>query len=175
MQYVPLGRTGLSVSRVVLGCMSFGAPAWRDWVLNEADSQPLLKQALDAGINFFDTTNVYSSGVSEDVVGRFLKTHAKRHEVVISTKMFYPSPETPNLLGLTRENILSSIDGSLQRLGTDYIDGYQVHRWDALTPIEETMAALHEVVTSGKARFVGASKLRCWQLATAQMTAMAQG
>lgn len=175
MQYVMLGRTGLSVSRIVLGCMSFGSPAWRDWVLDEDASQPLLKQALEAGINFFDTANVYSSGVGEEVIGRFLKKNAKREDVVISTKMFYPSRETPDLLGLTRENILSSIDGSLERLGTDYVDIYQVHRWDSLTPIEETMDALHTVVKSGKARFVGASNMRCWQLAKAQMTAQAQG
>jgi len=175
MKYVSLGHTGLSVSRVALGCMSFGSPDWRDWVLNEEDSQPLLKQALDEGINFFDTANVYSSGVGEEVLGRFLHTNAKRDEVVISTKMFYPSRETLNQLGLTRENILSSIDGSLQRLGTDYVDIYQVHRWDELNPIEETMDALREVVKSGKARFIGASNMRCWHLAKAQMAAQSQG
>jgi 1-deoxyxylulose-5-phosphate synthase len=175
MQRVSLGRTGLSVSQVVLGCMSFGTPSWRDWVLDEAESTPLLKMALDAGINFFDTANVYSSGVSEEVVGRFLKANAKRDDIVISTKMFYPSRETPNRMGLTRANILSSIEGSLQRLGTDYVDVYQVHRWDDLTPIEETMEALHTVVTSGKARFVGASNMRCWHLAKAQLAAQAQG
>ena len=175
MPYTELGRTGLSVSRIVLGCMSFGSPTWRDWVLDEESSQPLLQQALDAGLNFFDTANVYSKGVSEEIVGRFLKTNAKRDDVVISTKMFYPSRESPDLLGLTRENILSSIDGSLQRLGTDYVDIYQVHRWDELNPIEETMAALHDVVKSGKARFVGASNMRCWQLAQAQLAAQAQG
>ena len=161
MKYIELGRTGLTVSNIVLGCMSFGSPSWRDWVLDEDASQPLLKQALDAGINFFDTTNVYSKGESEEIVDRFLKANAKREDVVISTKMFYPSPETPDLLGLTRKNILSSIDGSLQRLGTDYVDIYQVHRWDALAPIEETMDALHEVVKAGKARFAGASNMRC--------------
>lgn len=175
MQNVPLGRTGLEVSKVVLGCMSFGSSAWRDWVLDEDAALPLLQKALDAGINFFDTANVYSSGVSEEVVGRFLKVHTKREDVVISTKVFYPSRETPNHIGLTRENILSSIDGSLQRLGTDYVDIYQVHRWDALTPIEETMAALHEVVQSGKARFAGASNMRCWHLAKAQLAAKEQG
>lgn len=175
MQYVSLGRTGLSVSKVVLGCMSFGSSSWRDWILDEADSQTLLKMALDAGINFFDTANVYSSGMSEEIVGRFLKVNAKREDVVISTKMFYPSRETPKLIGLTRENILSSIDGCLERLGTDYVDIYQVHRWDDLTPIEETMAALHEVVKSGKARFVGASNMRCWHLAKAQLVAKAHG
>lgn len=175
MHYVPLGRTGLSVSKVVLGCMSFGASSWRDWVLDEAEAQPLLKLALDAGINFFDTANVYSSGVSEEVVGRFLKANAKRDDVVISTKMFYPSRETPRQMGLTRENILSSIDGCLQRLGTDYVDIYQVHRWDDLTPIEETMAAFQEVVSSGKARFIGASNMRCWHLAKAQLVAKDQG
>ncbi len=175
MKYAELGRTGLSVSRIVLGCMSFGSPSWRDWILDEDASQPFLKQALDAGINFFDTANVYSKGVSEEIVGRFIKANAKRDDVVVSTKMFYPSRESPHLLGLTRENILSSIDGSLQRLGTDYVDIYQVHRWDALTPIEETMEALHEVVKSGKARFVGASNMRCWQLAKAQLAAHTQG
>lgn len=175
MKYVPLGRTGLSVSKVILGCMSFGTSSWRDWVLDESDSQPLLKLALDSGINFFDTANVYSSGVSEEVVGRFLKANAKRDDVVISTKMFYPSRETPNQMGLTRRNILSSIDGCLERLGTDYVDIYQVHRWDDLNPIEETMDALHEVVKSGKARFIGASNMRCWHLAKAQLAAKAQG
>lgn len=175
MQKVALGRTGLSVSKVVLGCMSFGSPAWRDWILDEESSQPLLHMALDAGINFFDTANVYSSGVSEEVIGRFLKANAKRDNVVISTKMFYPSRETPDRIGLTRENILSSIDGSLKRLGTDYVDIYQVHRWDDLTPIEETMAALYEVVKSGKARFAGASNMRCWHLAKAQLTAKELG
>ncbi len=175
MQHVPLGRTGLTVSKVVLGCMSFGSSAWREWVLDEDAAQPLLHRAFDAGINFFDTANVYSSGASEEVIGRFLKAQAKREDVVISTKMFYPSRETPNLIGLTRENVLSSIEGSLRRLGTDYVDIYQVHRWDALTPIEETMAALHEVVKSGKARFAGASNMRCWHVAKAQLAAKTQG
>jgi len=175
MKYVQLGRTDLSVSRVVLGCMSFGTPLWRDWVLDEDESRPLLKVALDAGINFFDTANVYSSGASEEVVGRFIGANAKRDDVVISTKMFYPSRETQTQMGLTRKNILSSIDGSLERLGTDYIDLYQVHRWDDLTPIEETMDALREVVQSGKARYVGASNMRCWHLAKAQLVARQQG
>ena len=175
MKYVPLGCTGLSVSQVALGCMSFGKSSWRDWILDEGQSQPLLEQALDAGINFFDTANVYSNGVSEEIIGRFLKNNTKRDDVVVSTKMFYPSPETPDLLGLTPENILSSIDGSLERLGMDYVDIYQVHRWDALNPIDETMDALHRVVKSGKARFVGASNMRCWHLAKAQMAAHAQG
>ena len=175
MKYSELGRTGLLVSRIVLGCMSFGSPSWRNWVLDEDSSQPFLKQALDAGINFFDTANVYSKGVSEEIIGRFLKANTKRDDVVISTKMFYPSRETPDLLGLTRENILSSIDGSLQRLGTDYVDIYQVHCWDELTPIEEIMEALHDVVKSGKARFVGASNMRCSHLAKAQLAAQAQG
>ncbi|MDE0799131.1 MAG: aldo/keto reductase [Rhodospirillaceae bacterium] len=175
MNYGPLGRAGLSISRVGLGCMSFGTPLWRDWILDENESQPLLKMALDAGINFFDTANVYSSGASEEVVGRFIAANAKRDDVVISTKMFYPSRETPNQMGLMRKNILSSIDGSLERLGTDYVDLYQVHRWDDLTPIEETMDALREVVQSGKVRFVGASNMRCWHLAKAQLVAQEQG
>lgn len=175
MQYGPLGLTSLSVSQVVLGCMSYGASSWRDWVLDEAESEPLLKMALDAGINTFDTANVYSSGVSEEVVGRFINANARRDDVILSTKMFYPSRETPNQMGLTKTNILSSIDGSLQRLETDYVDLYQVHRWDDLTPIEETMDALHDVVKSGKARFVGASNMRCWQLAKAQLIARQQG
>ncbi len=175
MKYSELGHTGLSVSRIVLGSMSFGSTSWRDWILDENNSQPLLKQSLDAGINFFDTANVYSEGVSEEIVGRFVKENAKRDEVVISTKMFYPSRESPNLLGLTRKNILSSIDGSLKRLGTDYVDLYQIHRWDDLNPTEEAMEALHDVVKSGKARFVGASNMRCWHLAKAQLVAQAQG
>ncbi|MDG2244372.1 MAG: aldo/keto reductase [Rhodospirillaceae bacterium] len=175
MNRVSLGRTGLSVSPVVLGCMSFGTSNWREWVLDEGASQPLLQMALDAGINFFDTANVYSSGVSEEVLGRFLNSNAKRDDVVISTKLFYPSRETPKQMGLSRKNILSSIEGSLQRLGTDYIDIYQVHRWDDLTPIEETMDAFREVIQSGKARFIGASNMRCWQLAKAQLVAQSRG
>jgi aryl-alcohol dehydrogenase-like predicted oxidoreductase len=175
MKCSPLGRASQPISRVGLGCMSFGTPLWRDWVLDENESQPLLKMALDAGINFFDTANVYSSGASEEIVGRFIAANAKRDDVVISTKMFYPSRETPNQMGLMRKNILSSIDGSLERLGTDYVDLYQVHRWDDLTPIEETMDALREVVQSGKVRFVGASNMRCWHLAKAQLVAQEQG
>ena len=175
MKCSPLGRASQPISRVGLGCMSFGTPLWSDWVLDENESQPLLKMALDAGINFFDTANVYSSGASEEIVGRFIAANAKRDDVVISTKMFYPSRETPNQMGLMRKNILSSIDGSLERLGTDYVDLYQVHRWDDLTPIEETMDALREVVQSGKVRFVGASNMRCWHLAKAQLVAQEQG
>jgi len=175
MDTLRLGKTDLRVSKVCLGCMSFGSNSWRPWVLEDNDSRPLLKLALDNGINFFDTANVYSGGGSEEVLGAFIKDQAQRHDVIVSTKVFYPSPESPDRLGLTRENVLESIDGSLKRLQMDYIDIYQVHRWDALVSIDETMDALNQVVKSGKARHVGASNMRCWHLASAQLAAKDQG
>ncbi|MBL8643657.1 MAG: aldo/keto reductase, partial [Rhodospirillaceae bacterium] len=175
MKKVVLGSTGLSVSAVALGCMSFGTDKWRAWVLNEPESLRLLGRAHDAGINFFDTANVYSAGVSEELLGKFLRASAKRSGVVVSTKGFYPDGHPPNLTGLTRENIFGSIDASLKRLGLDYVDIYQVHRWDEKTPVEETMQALADVVKAGKARFAGASNMRTWHLAKAQLAAQQIG
>ncbi|MBL8628506.1 MAG: aldo/keto reductase, partial [Rhodospirillaceae bacterium] len=145
------------------------------WVLNEPESLPLLGKALDAGVNFFDTANVYSAGVSEQLLGKFLRGAAKREDVVVATKGFYPNGSPPNLTGLTRENIFGSIDASLQRLGLDYVDIYQVHRWDEKTPIDETMQALADIVKAGKARFAGASNMRTWHLAKAQLAAQKIG
>jgi 1-deoxyxylulose-5-phosphate synthase len=165
MQYVKLGKTGLQVSRLCLGCMTYGTSKWREWVLNEAESRPFIKRALEIGINFFDTANMYSDGASEEVVGRALRDFAKRDEVVIATKVFNPMRPDPNGRGLSRKAILTEIDHSLKRLGTDYVDLYQTHRWDYSTPIEETMEALHDVVKSGKARYIGASSMFAWQFA----------
>jgi 1-deoxyxylulose-5-phosphate synthase len=171
MKKIMLGSTGLAVSPVCLGCMSFGSDQWRAWVLNEPESRRLLGRALDGGINFFDTANVYSGGLSEQVLGRFLKGAVSRDHVVVSTKAFYETADRPGRIGLGRENVIASLDSSLKRLGMDYVDIYQVHRWDDTTPIAETMAALAEVVRSGKARFAGASNMRTWQLAKAQLAA----
>lgn len=165
MEYARLGSTGLKVSRICLGCMGFGdATRWvHQWVLNETDSRPIIQKALELGINFFDTANVYSIGASEEILGRALKDFAKREEVVIATKVHGKMREGPNGSGLSRRAILGEIDNSLQRLGTDYVDLYQIHRWDYETPIEETMEALNDVVRSGKARYVGASAMWAWQ------------
>ncbi len=177
MEYVKFGNTGLDVSRICLGCMSFGdAARWNhSWVLNEADSRPIIKQALDVGINFFDTANVYSMGASEEVLGRALKDYANRDEVVIATKLFGKMQEGANGSGLSRKAILSEIDKSLHRLGTDYVDLYIIHRWDNKTPIEETMEALHDVVKAGKARYIGASSMFAWQFQKALYTAEKNG
>ena len=165
MEYARLGSTGLKVSRICLGCMGFGdATRWiHKWVLNEETSRPIIKHALELGINFFDTANVYSIGASEEILGRALKDFAKRDEVVIATKVHGKMREGPNGGGLSRKAILSEIDHSLKRLGTDYVDLYQIHRWDYDTPIEETMEALNDVVRSGKARYIGASAMWAWQ------------
>ncbi|MCL6601649.1 MAG: aldo/keto reductase [Paenibacillus sp.] len=165
MEYVKLGNTGLDVSRLCLGCMSFGEAArWvHQWVLDEDRSRPIIKQALDKGINFFDTANVYSDGTSEEIVGRALKDYANRDEIVLATKVHFRMHEGPNGAGLSRKAIMSEIDKSLKRLGTDYVDLYQIHRWDYNTPIEETMEALHDVVKAGKARYIGASAMYAWQ------------
>jgi len=165
MEYVKLGNTGLDVSRLSLGCMSFGdAKKWtHPWVLNEENSRPIIKRALELGINFFDTANIYSEGASEEIVGRALKDYANRDEVVIATKVFFRMEEGPNGAGLSRKAIMSEIDKSLKRLGTDYVDLYQIHRWDYNTPIEETMEALHDVVKAGKVRYIGASAMYAWQ------------
>lgn len=175
MKMVPLGSTGLQVSRICLGCMSYGNPAWREWVLDEAQSRPFFARALELGINFFDTADMYSEGVSEEVTGRALGELARREEVVIASKLYFPTGKTPNERGLGRKHIRHAIDGTLKRLGTDYVDLYQIHRFDAHTPIEETMEALHEVVKAGKALYIGASSMWAWQLAKAQAVAERNG
>jgi len=175
MQYVNLGSTGLKVSRICLGMMTYGTSKWRDWVLNEEESRPFVQRALELGINFFDTADVYSLGVSEEVSGRALRDFAKRDEVVLATKVFNPMSDAPNDRGLSRKHIMAGIDNSLRRLGTDYVDLYQIHRWDRHTPIEETMEALHDVVKAGKARYIGASSMYTWQFAKAQYTAHLHG
>ncbi len=171
MQYMNLGHTGLKVSRICLGMMTYGTPQWRDWVLDEDASRPFIQRALEAGINFFDTADAYSAGVSEEVTGRALKDMAKREEVVIATKVFFAWNDKPNQGGLSRKHIMDAIDGSLTRLGTDYIDLYQIHRWDRETPIEETMEALNDIVRAGKVRYLGASSMYAWQFIKAQATA----
>lgn len=169
MDYVKLGKTGLDVSRICMGCMSFGVPERGNhkWVLDEEKSRPIIKKALEYGINFFDTANVYSDGTSEDIVGRALKDMTRRDEVVIATKVHGTMHKGPNGGGLSRKAIMTEIDNSLKRLGTDYVDLYQIHRWDPSTPIEETMEALHDVVKAGKARYIGASSMYAWQFAKA--------
>jgi 1-deoxyxylulose-5-phosphate synthase len=167
MEYVRLGTTGLKVSRLCLGCMTYGSSKWRPWVLDEEPSRPFIKRALEHGINFFDTANMYSLGASEEVLGRALKDYAKRHEVVIATKVYNKMGEGPNDHGLSRKHIFDQIDASLRRLGTDYVDLYQTHRWDYETPIEETLDALNDVVRAGKARYIGASSMFAWQFARA--------
>src|SRR5471032_3361024 len=163
MDYVRLGHTGLKVSRLCLGAMTYGTPDWRPWVLDEAASRPFIARAVEHGINFFDTADMYSRGVSEQVLGRALKDHATRDQIVIATKAFYPVTDGPNTSGLSRKHLLSAIDASLTRLGTDYVDLYQIHRFDHGTPIEETLEALHDIVKSGKARYIGASSMFAWQ------------
>jgi len=177
MDYVKLGRTGLDVSRICLGCMSYGVPerGIAPWSLNEEESRPFIRRALELGINFFDTANVYSDGTSEEIVGRALKEFARRDEVVIATKVFFRMGPGPNGAGLSRKAIMSEIDHSLKRLGTDYVDLYQIHRWDNTTPIEETMEALHDVVKAGKARYIGASSMYAWQFLKAQQVAERNG
>ena len=167
MDYINLGRTGLKVSRICLGTMTYGTPNWRDWVLSEDQSRPFIQRALELGINFFDTANMYSMGVSEEVVGRALRDFARRDEYVLATKVYFPMGDKPNQGGLSRKHIFEAVDASLRRLGTDYIDLYQIHRWDYETPIEETLEALHDVVKSGKTRYIGASSMFAWQFAKA--------
>jgi 1-deoxyxylulose-5-phosphate synthase len=169
LEYVKLGTTGLDVSRLCIGCMSFGVPERGNhkWVLDEEKSRPIIKKALDYGINFFDTANVYSDGTSEEIVGRALKDYARREEVVIATKVHGEMHQGPNGGGLSRKVIMTEIDNSLMRLGTDYVDLYQIHRWDYKTPIEETMEALHDVVKAGKVRYIGASSMYAWQFSKA--------
>ncbi len=176
MEYVRFGSTGMKVSRLCLGTMTYGKPTERwPWALNEEQSRPFIQKALKLGINFFDTADVYSAGASEEVVGRALKDFAKRDEVVLATKVFNQMGPGPNDQGLSRKHIMSAIDASLKRLGTDYVDLYQIHRWDYETPIEETMEALHDVVKAGKARYIGASSMYSWQFAQAQYTAERNG
>ncbi|MBU9436373.1 aldo/keto reductase [Burkholderia multivorans] len=177
MEYVKFGSTGLEVSKLVLGCMTFGEPSrgTHPWTLPEAESRPIIRRAIEAGINFFDTANMYSDGTSEEIVGRALRDFAKRDEVVIATKVFYRMRPGPNGAGLSRKAIMTDIDQSLKRLGTDYVDLYQIHRWDDSTPIEETLEALHDVVKAGKARYIGASSMYAWQFAKALYTSRQHG
>lgn len=175
MEYVNLGKSGLKVSRICLGMMTYGTPEWRDWVLDEAASRPFVKRAIELGINFFDTADMYSLGVSEEVTGKLLKEFARREEIVLATKVYFPIGQGPNGGGLSRKHIMEGIDNSLRRLGTDYVDLYQIHRWDETVPIEETMEALHDVVKAGKALYIGASSMFAWQFAKAQYTADQHG
>ena len=170
MQYLNLGRTGVKVSRVCLGTMTYGTSKWRPWVLDEEPSRPFIQRALELGINFFDTADMYSLGVSEEVVGRAVRDFAKRDDVVIATKVFYPMSDGLNDRGLSRKHLLSAIDNSLRRLGMDYVDLYQIHRWDPQTPIEETLTTLDQIVRSGKVRYIGASSMMAWQFAKALHT-----
>jgi aryl-alcohol dehydrogenase-like predicted oxidoreductase len=170
MEFVKLGRTGTDVSRICLGCMTYGESARgsHPWTLPEHESRPFIRQALELGINFFDTANMYSGGTSEEFLGRALAEFARRDEVVVATKVFYPiKKNAPNQAGLSRKTIMQAIDDSLRRLGMDYVDLYQIHRWDPATPIEETLEALHDVVKAGKARYIGASSMFAWQFAKA--------
>jgi 1-deoxyxylulose-5-phosphate synthase len=185
MQTTRLGNTGLEVSRICLGMMTYGTPKWRPWVLDEAAARPVIKHAVEAGINFFDTADMYSGGVSEELTGKFIREFCVRDSVVVATKVFFPvdlnfkggastaakPKHAPNTSGLSRKRILHAIDASLKRLNTDYVDVYQIHRWDYATPIEETMQALHDVVRAGKARYIGASSMFAWQFARAQQVA----
>jgi aryl-alcohol dehydrogenase (NADP+) len=175
MEYARLGNTGLKVSRICLGTMTYGTPEWRPWILDEAASRPFFVRALEHGINFFDTADMYSRGVSEEVVGRALHELAGRDQVVIATKAFYPLRDGPNQRGLSRKHLFTAIDDSLRRLGTDYVDLYQIHRFDDDTPIEETLEALHDIVKAGKARYIGASSMHAWQFATMLHAAEARG
>lgn len=189
MKYVRLGRSGLEVSRFALGMMTYGTPRWRPWVLDEVAARPLVRAAVEAGINFFDSADMYSAGASEELTGKFVREFCRRDEAVIATKVFFPvdlafqggnahSPQfrpRPNLRGLSRKRIFAAIDASLQRLGTDYVDLYQIHRFDPATPVEETMEALHDVVKSGKARHIGASSMFAWQFAGMQHVAENNG
>ncbi len=189
MHYVSLGRTGLKVSRIALGMMTYGTPDWRPWVLEEDASRAVVKHAVDLGINFFDSADMYSAGESEVLTGKFVREFCRREETVIATKVYYPvslafkggnsgaakPTRVPNLAGLSRKRLFHAVDASLQRLGTDYIDLWQIHRLDAETPIEETMEALHDIVKSGKVRYIGASSMFAWQFAKAQQIAKERG
>src|SRR5271154_3165956 len=177
MDYVKLGNTGMDVSRICLGCMSYGEPArgGHSWTLDEQKARPFFKQAVDLGINFFDTSNSYSDGSSEEIVGRTLREFANRDEVVLATKVYFPQRKGENARGLSRKAIFAAIDASLRRLGVEYVDLYQIHRWDYKTPIEETLEALHDVVKAGKARYLGASSMFAWQFCKALYVARENG
>src|ERR1700721_1355575 len=176
MRYTRLGWSGLNVSRICLGMMSYGTTAERPWHLSEDAAEPIVARAVEAGVMFFDTADTYSDGVTEEITGRLLgKLFRHRDDYVLATKVYFPMGPGPNDRGLSRKHVLASIDASLRRLGTDYVDIYQIHRWDYGTPIEETMAALHDVVRAGKARYIGASSMFAWQFAKAQHTAQAAG
>jgi 1-deoxyxylulose-5-phosphate synthase len=177
MRYVNLGRSGLKVSQLCLGCMTYGKPGkgWHPWTLDEQQSRPLIRQAVDAGINFFDTANGYAEGTSEEILGAALKDFTRRDETVIATKLFAPWTKGPNTGGLSRKAIIQAVDDSLRRLGTDYIDLYQIHRFDPTTPIEETIEALHDIVKAGKVRYLGASSMFAWQFAKMLFIAEANG
>ncbi len=175
MDYISLGNSGLKVSRICLGMMTYGTSEWRDWVLNEDDSKPFVRKAVELGINFFDTADMYSLGVSEEVTGRLLREFTRREEVVVASKVYMPMSDDVNDRGLSRKHIMDAIDKSLRRLNMEYVDLYQIHRWDYETPIEETMEALHDVVRAGKARYIGASSMYAWQFSKAQYTATLNG
>jgi aryl-alcohol dehydrogenase-like predicted oxidoreductase len=175
MQYVNLGSTGLRVSRICFGTMSFGTSRERPWALSEEAAEPVMRAAIDGGVTFFDTADAYNGGASEVITGRLLGKFFRREDVVVATKVFFPTGEGPNDRGLSRKHILAAVDASLDRLGMDYVDLYQIHRWDPHTPIEETMEALHDVVRAGKARYLGASSMYAWQFAKAQHTAERHG
>jgi aryl-alcohol dehydrogenase-like predicted oxidoreductase len=177
MEYTNLGKSGLKVSRVCLGCMTYGVSdrGAHSWTLDEEKSRPLIKQAIELGINFFDTANTYSDGTSEEFVGRALKDFARREEIVVATKVYFPMREGPNARSLSRKAIMTEIDASLRRLGMDYVDLYQIHRWDKTTPIEETLEALHDVIKAGKARYIGASSMFAWQFSKALYKADSHG
>ena len=177
MDYIKLGRSGLDVSRLCLGCMSFGVPerGAHPWTLDEEQGRPFIRRALELGFNFFDTANTYSDGTSEEITGRALRDFAKRDEVVVATKVFHSNRKGPNSMGLSRKAIMSEVDASLRRLGMDYVDLYQIHRWDHRTPIEETLEALHDVVKAGKARYIGASSMFAWQFSKSLYVAERHG
>jgi aryl-alcohol dehydrogenase-like predicted oxidoreductase len=175
MEYTTLGRTGLTVSRLCLGCMSYGTPQWRPWVLDEAGARPFFRLAVERGINFFDTSDMYSLGVSEEVTGRALRDMAVREEIVIATKVFYPMSQRPNMGGLSRKHVVQGCEASLRRLGIETIDLYQIHRFDALVPMEETLAALDLLVHQGKVRYIGASSGYAWQLMRALSVSEREG
>jgi len=177
MQFTRLGKTGMKVSRICLGMMSYGTPVWRQWVLGEADSLPFIKRALELGINFFDTANMYSQGVSEEILGKAIRLYSQRENVIIASKVYYPMGNDPtgNNCGLSRKHIMYAIDQTLKRLNMEYLDLYQIHRFDNETPIEETMEALHDLVKSNKVRYIGASSMSCWQFAKMQAVAEKNG
>jgi 1-deoxyxylulose-5-phosphate synthase len=176
MQYARLGRSGLTVSRIGLGMMSYGDPGWRAWFLDQDGAEPLVRQAVEAGVTFFDTADMYSHGVSEQITGRLLRRlFTRREDYVLATKVYYPTGDGPNDRGLSRAHIMAGVDASLRRLGTDHIDLYQLHRWDDRTPVDETMTALHDLVRAGKVRYLGGSLMWAWQFAKAQYTARAAG